>query len=118
MSEQRDEFVYMLNAMEHAARMDVPHKHGYGEKRATVLEYVAALRKRAEEAEADSARLHWMSTNGAWVAWNREGDMCRVFVRSDDADDFSPTPVCGWDKFFDTARAAIDAARKPTAHAP
>lgn len=60
----------------------------------------AGLRKDAE-------RLDWMSSCEAWIGWTRDNELCRAFRRDEDGDVY---PVCGWDKFFDTARDAIDAA--------
>lgn len=77
---------------------------------AKARETLAALYAEIDRMHADAVRLDWMSTHEAWIGWNREGDMCRVWVRSDDEDDHTPEPVCGWPKFFDSAREAIDAA--------
>ncbi len=63
-----------------------------------------------EALRKDAERLDWMSQREARVGWNREGDLCRVWVRNDDEDDMRFDPVCGWDKFFNTHREAIDAA--------
>jgi hypothetical protein len=67
------------------------------------------ISERASDA-LDAKRLDWMSSREAWIGWNREGDMCRVWRRGEDEDDFRPEPVCGWSTFFDDHRAAIDAA--------
>jgi hypothetical protein len=56
-----------------------------------------------------------MSQHEARIGWNREGDMCSVWVRvEDDVDDMRFTPVCGWAAKFDNHRDAIDAAIKAT----
>lgn len=73
-----------------------------------------ALRVQAVAPLTDTARLDWMSTHQAWVGWNREVDLCKVMVRSDDENDFRPEPVCGWEQSFFDPRAAIDAAIRAT----
>lgn len=70
------------------------------------------LQARVAELEVDAERLDWLVRYEAWVGWNREGEACRIWKLSDGPDDFRPEPVCGWDNFFDTYRAAIDTARK------
>lgn len=61
-----------------------------------------------ERLQADATRLDWMSAYEARIGWNREGDMCRVWVREDDTGDF--VPVSGWKIAFEDPRSAIDAA--------
>lgn len=57
----------------------------------------------------DAERLDWMSSREARIGWNREGDMCWVWLRDDDE-------ACGWStdwsRSFDSHRDAIDAAMK------
>jgi hypothetical protein len=75
----------------------------------------------SEPVAKDAERLNWMSEHEAWIGWNREGDLCSVWRRSDDKDDYTPEPVCGWGKQFNTHREAIDAAMlasAPTAGKP
>jgi Lar family restriction alleviation protein len=56
----------------------------------------------------DAARLDYLAENEVWIAWNREGDACRVFVRNEDGEHL---PALGWNcKWSGTARDAIDAA--------
>lgn len=59
----------------------------------------------------DTERLDWLAQHGAWIAWGRDGEMCRVFHHSDD-EDGRAVPFCGWGsgKCYPTAREAIDAA--------
>jgi hypothetical protein len=75
-----------------------------------------------EPGRTDAERLDWMSEHEARVCWNREGDLCSVWVRTDDEDDMRFEPVCGWAAKFDNHRAAIDAAitltRAPTGEKP
>ena len=71
---------------------------------------VRVLVEPAQADARDAARLDWMAQHEARIGWNREGDACRVWVRSDDPSDPDPVPVCGWAKTFDNPRAAIDAA--------
>lgn len=61
----------------------------------------------------DTQRLDFLITYEAWVAWNREGDACRVFAESG-ADGGGKAPMVGWgpDKWSPTGRQAIDAAIK------
>lgn len=67
----------------------------------------ARLRAEVEALRADAERLDWMSQNQARLRWNREGDMCRVWMATDEGD-FEPVSS----ERFDNPRAAIDAARK------
>lgn len=57
----------------------------------------------------DSERLDFLATHGAWIAWSRDGDCCRVFHVDSGGQD---VPICGWGagKNWLTARDAIDAA--------
>jgi hypothetical protein len=70
---------------------------------------LAPLEAELERVRMDAARLDWMSTHEARIGWNREGEACRVWVQADEEDDH-PTPVCGWERFFNSHREAIDAA--------
>jgi hypothetical protein len=56
----------------------------------------------------DAARLDFMTDREAWIAWSRDREVCRVFVRDDGGD---AVPLLGWGagKNFHTAREAIDA---------
>lgn len=76
-----------------------------------VVQNVDALKARLVGAERDAGRLDWMSEHEVCLRWNHEGDLCRVWVRTDDEDDNEFEPVCGWGRAFNTAREAIDAAR-------
>ncbi len=68
-----------------------------------------ALIAKVRELEQDAARLDWMASREAWIAWSKDGEICRVFHRDEDGD---AVPIMGWrSPWFDTARAAIDAAR-------
>lgn len=69
---------------------------------------------RPEEAPAagdalDAKRLDFLASRGAWVAWSRDGECCRVFHVDADGQD---VPMCGWGsgKNWLTPREAIDAA--------
>lgn len=66
----------------------------------------------------DTERLDWLAQHGAWIAWGRDGEMCRVFHHSDD-EDGRAVPFCGWGfgKCYPTAREAIDAAMLAAAQA-
>lgn len=59
----------------------------------------------------DAARLDFMATREAWIAWSKDGESCRVFHRDEDGD---TAPMMGWntDAWQPSARAAIDAAMK------
>jgi hypothetical protein len=50
MKPQFSPFIYLLNAFEEASQSDDPARHGYGEKRRKLIEYVERL-ERAVEAE-------------------------------------------------------------------
>jgi hypothetical protein len=50
MKPQFSQFIYLLNAFEEASQSDDPARHGYGEKRRKLIEYVERL-ERAVEAE-------------------------------------------------------------------
>lgn len=68
---------------------------------------IARLRDENAKLRADAERLDWMSSREAWIGWTRANELCRAFRRDEDGDVY---PECGWDKFFGTARDAIDAA--------
>jgi hypothetical protein len=57
----------------------------------------------------DSDRLDFLATHGAWIAWSRDRECCRVFHVDADGQD---VPICGWGDGNNwlTARDAIDAA--------
>lgn len=62
----------------------------------------------------DAARLEWMASREAWIAWSRDGELCRVFHRDEDGD---AVPIMGWNSpWHESARAAIDAARGGKEH--
>jgi hypothetical protein len=62
----------------------------------------------ASELEQDAARVDWMSSHEAWIAWGHDGESCRVFHRDEEGD---TKPFLGWKSpWFDNARAALDAA--------
>ena len=77
------------------------------------------LTKRAMEAappaavtdadKRDAVRLDFMAQNEAWIAWSKDGESCRVFVRNEDGEHL---PIMGWvpDAWAHDARVAIDAA--------
>jgi hypothetical protein len=73
--------------------------------------YVAKWKAKVGE-YTDTQRLDFLMTYQAWVAWNREGDACRVFV--EDEEGGGKAPIVGWgaDKWSATGREAIDAAMK------
>jgi len=57
----------------------------------------------------DAARLDFLASHEAWVAWSKDGEVCRIFHRNEEGD---IAPIMGWKcPWFDNARAAIDAAR-------
>jgi hypothetical protein len=60
-----------------------------------------------QRAAKDAGRLDWMAERGAWIAWSKDYECCRVFMQTDDG----PAPVLGWGsgKASHTAREAIDA---------
>lgn len=61
------QFIYKLNAMEHAGQQPDPHLAGYGEKRVAVLEYVQTLEQSLEAAQKDAAlyrqAVNWLKRN-------------------------------------------------------
>lgn len=62
----------------------------------------------------DSARLHFMLENGAWVQWTtRDGSIrqCQVYTQDEDENYLI---LSGEDRFFNTPREAIDAAISAT----
>lgn len=65
----------------------------------------------ASEAVRDVERLEFLITHGAWVAWSKDHELCRVFHRDDDGD---IEPFLSWRESARaaayTARDAIDAA--------
>ncbi len=70
----------------------------------------ASLREEMAKAKQDAARLDFMSSREAWIAWSKDGESCRVFIQSEND---GPEPIMGWgafDAWYDTARKAIDAA--------
>lgn len=95
----------------HRAGFDGPLHFTWTDKPHRLLyDLIAAVRYYADRKLDDERRLRWMSEHEARICWNRKGDACRVFVRTDDEDDMRFEPVCGWDKFFDHPSSAIDAA--------
>lgn len=77
-------------------------------------ETLLALIAKVRELEQDAARLDWMASREAWIAWSKDGEICRVFHRDEEGD---AVPIMGWSSpWFDTARAAIDAARGGKEH--
>jgi len=59
--------------------------------------------------EADTARLDFLAGHDAWIAWSKDGEVCRVFCRDGDDDCM---PIMGWrSPWFSSPREAIDAAR-------
>lgn len=66
-------FDYLLNAMENAARQQVPFDHGYGDKRRAVLQYVAALEKDAARYRAIRRGQRWSVINGIVDTLRAEG---------------------------------------------
>ena len=69
----------------------------------------ALLERRVKELEADATRLDFMAEYGAWIAWGRDRESCRVFHHDDEHDGM---PVVGWVSaaWHKDPRAAIDAA--------
>ena len=65
----------------------------------------------ASEAVRDAERLEFLITHGAWVAWSKDHELCRVFHRDEDGD---IEPFMGWHRSALaaslTARDAIDKA--------
>ena len=73
-----------------------------------VRHLIARIRELERACQTDAARVDWLAANEAWVAWSRDGEMCRVFHRDEDGD---TKPIMGWKcPWFSTAREAIDAA--------
>ena len=73
----------------------------------------------AEQAKAaavatDTERLDFLTEREAWVAWSKDRESCRVFVRNDEG---ASTPMMGWGAQHSrkSAREAIDAAMQSTA---
>ena len=67
---------------------------------------IEEMEKTKTETTTDTKRLDWLCSKGAWIAWDRDGETCRVFEHNEDG----IRPITGWDISFDTARDAIDAA--------
>lgn len=83
------------------------------DKRARDSQVIDFARTILAENNDDSGRLEWMASHEAWVAWSKDGEVCRVFHRNDDGD---IQPIMGWKcPWFDCARDAIDAAMQRTA---
>lgn len=64
----------------------------------------------AAGAEKDAERLDFMAEHGAWIAWVKDGERCRVFYRDEDGD---TVPMMGWNHpnaWHACPREAIDAA--------
>lgn len=80
---------------------------GYVSKRDFDAGFLACARA-LEPMVRDGERLDWMSERGAWIAWSKDYECCRVFVPTDDGGE----PALGWGagKSRHTAREAIDAA--------
>ena len=51
------DFIYKLNAMEHASQADHPDKMGYADKRKAVLDHVAALEAKLAAAATVTGRI-------------------------------------------------------------
>lgn len=79
---------------------------------AALIRIVDAQAAEIERLQVDAKRIDWMSTYEARIGWNREGDMCRVWVREDEDDTGNFVPVCGWKIAFEDPRSAIDAAMR------
>jgi hypothetical protein len=64
----------------------------------------------AANAGEDAGRLDFMAEHEAWIAWTKDGESCRVFVRNEDGD---TGPLMGWipEAWAHSAREAIDKAR-------
>lgn len=86
--------------------------YGHSELDASADIELRRLHAECERLRADAERLNWMSEHEARIGWNREGDACRVWVRTDNDELAAWLPVCGWNVNFPDHRAAIDAARK------
>lgn len=56
----------------------------------------------------DAARLEFLITHEAWIAWSFDGESCRVFHHDDDGES---CPMMGWvpEAWFHDPRVAIDA---------
>jgi hypothetical protein len=65
----------------------------------------------------DAARLDFMAQHEAWIAWTKDGESCRVFVRDEDGD---TGPLMGWvpEAWGHNAREAIDAAMSASQDKP
>lgn len=60
----------------------------------------------------DTRRFDFMAEYEAKIAWNREGEVCSVWVPSDECGEYD-RPAEGYPvKAYDSAREAIDAAMK------
>ncbi len=70
-----------------------------------VLHELQDAAPQASEAVRDAARLEFLIAHGAWVAWSKDRELCRVFHRDEDGD---VEPFLGW---HDSARAAAYTAR-------
>lgn len=74
------------------------------------------LATNSAQASADTERLEFMMERGAWIAWSKDGESCRVFHRKEDGD---IEPILGWGlgHWRTDPRAAIDDAMQSTAPA-
>lgn len=88
-------------------RVDGNHTMGAG----ALAEALMPLIQKASAAalNSDTERLDFLAAHGAWVAWSRDRECCRVFHVDADGQD---VPMCGWGdgKNWLTPRKAIDAA--------
>jgi hypothetical protein len=83
--------------------------HGVVFQKAANPQVVLELVRRLRDAEADAKRLDFMAQHSAWIAWSKDHEKCRVFVRNEDGEHL---PIMGWinEAWRHTEREAIDAA--------
>ena len=85
-----------------------------GQIRAAVERETAKLQAEVAALREDRDRLDWMVGHSAYVSHSRDGEVCNVFVPSNE-DDEGHVPAEGHpQKCYYDARTAIDQARRTT----
>jgi hypothetical protein len=64
-----------------------------------------------EPVDVDALRLRWIAQSGAYIGWNREGDMCSLWIPDDDeCPAYTQFVDAQGRRHFDHYRDVIDAA--------
>jgi hypothetical protein len=76
------------------------------------LKSSAAPLPQVQSEALDARRLEFMMERGAWIAWSKDGESCRLFHRVDDGGETTSMPMVGWGArhWKQDPREAIDAA--------